>query len=585
MIQLFSLKRILQAGAILLALISVYLYKKTKPASSDKIKGLFFAVPFAIMQYISMDLDSDNLINEFVPSAFLFARALLVIAVSFVISFCLSSICFGLVEKGRKKITASVSEKQQPSDSGKYLKKYFSSWAKVFACWLPYFILFFPGTSNHGDTEKQLRMFFHREVGFPLTMSPVQGPDIFISDHHPYFTTWLYGTFTKLGLDLTGHAFIGVAIFSFLQLLLFAGVLVYFWVRFLSLGISDKIVKRSLLFTALFPFFPIFSVCMVKDMTFAFFCLTTMMLLFEILITNSNILNKWYFYPLLSLSTLLMMMSKGQGKYFAYILLVVLILSFREKWLQLLPTFIIPILFYQLIWQGMLLPSWNIAPAGKQETLGILFQQTARYVSEYENEMTPEEIAAIDRVLPYETIVSSYDPLKSDKLKWTFRQNCTSEDILTYTKYWFSMLLKHPGVYFAATLNTSYKFFDITWQTTPFFTKFNSRIDKSDEIYIYSFFTDGWLGDKIKGLFGLLQKIPVLGLLFSVSFYTWLAYFAFLAAIGKNKDRRTVMTILPFLSVLVYFACPVSLSRYAQPLIMMTIPMMIGVMLPDKANK
>jgi hypothetical protein len=246
-------------------------------------------------------------------------------------------------------------------------------------------------------------------------------------------------------------------------------------------------------------------------------------------------------------------------------------------------TFIIPILFYQLIWQGILLPSWNIAPAGKQETLGVLFQQTARYISEYGDEVTDEERAAIDAVLPYETIVSSYDPLKSDELKWTFNQNCTSEEISAYTKCWFSMLLKHPGVYFAATLNTSYKFFDITWQTSPFFTKFNSRVDKSDEIYIYSFFTAGWLGDKIKSLFNLLQRIPVLGLLFSVSFYTWLTYFAFLAVLGKKKDKRTVMIILPLLSVLVYFACPVSLSRYAQPLIMMTMPMMIGVMLPDKA--
>lgn len=233
---------------------------------TNRIKGICFALPFAIMQLISKDLSADNKINELTFGKFYLVRALILFAGYFAIAYIISILGFyalNLLQDSRKK----NSTKPQAFD----VKSYIKTIAGVFIFWIPYYIFFFPGTSNIGDTDKQIRMFFHRPVKFPLTASPVQGPDIYITDHHPFFTTWLYGSFVKLGISVFGKAWVGVALFSFLQMLLFCSLLVFILFRARSFGLSQKLFKTGIIFTALFPFYPMLSVCMVKDMTFSFF--------------------------------------------------------------------------------------------------------------------------------------------------------------------------------------------------------------------------------------------------------------------------------------------------------------------------
>ena len=48
----------------------------------------------------------------------------------------------------------------------------------------------------------------------------------------------------------------------------------------------------------------------------------------------------------------------------------------------------------------IVLPACNVAPGGKQEALSVFFQQTARYVTEYGDEVTEAEQEAIGRDSP-----------------------------------------------------------------------------------------------------------------------------------------------------------------------------------------
>ena len=542
-------------------------YRKLK--SADKLKCIVLAVFFSFMKVISADFGSDNSLD------FGILRILMLFLLHFVIGYFFFCVGFLLLDKVGQRFNKSLYVEGERKKFS--YKRYILMSAENLVFWLPYYILFFPGTSNYGDTEKQIRMFFHRDVGFPLNVSPVQGPDIFISDHHPVFTTWLYGSFVKLGLFF-GKAYIGVALFSLLQLVLFSFALTWIWARLEQLLSEHIFIKIGRMFTAFFPYYPIMGVCMVKDVTFAFFCIILLLHLFELRISDGELLkNKRYVFSLM-LTVLFFILSKGQGKYLAVLLLVMVLMAYKEYWKQIIFAILVPVIFVQTIWLHVLFPIWNVSPGGRQEVLGPLFQQTARYVVTYGDEVTEYEQNTIDALIDYENISELYDPVLTDDIKNTFNQDATKEQLQDYYKCWLSMFFKHPEVYFEATLNTSYKFFDISWNATPFFTYFNSRVDETDELYIKSFFTDGDLGEKIKSLFLLLEKKPVLGLIFVPSFYTWFTLFCFMAAL-KKKNIKQIMTIsLPFFSVLIYFVCPGNLARYTMPIILMSTVMFVNLL-------
>ena len=85
------------------------------------------------------------------------------------------------------------------------------------------------------------------------------------------------------------------------------------------------------------------------------------------------------------------------------------------------------------------------------EAMSIPFQQTARYVCEYEDEVTEYERQVLDDVLNFEGM-KSYQPNISDPIKILYRGG----DLTDYMKIWVQMFFKHPGCYVAAFVNKGY---------------------------------------------------------------------------------------------------------------------------------
>lgn len=51
----------------------------------------------------------------------------------------------------------------------------------------------------------------------------------------------------------------------------------------------------------------------------------------------------------------------------------------------------VPILCFQFIYVGMIFPICKVGVVGEQEKLSVCFQQTARYIKYYKDEVTKEE--------------------------------------------------------------------------------------------------------------------------------------------------------------------------------------------------
>lgn len=123
---------------------------------------------------------------------------------------------------------------------------------------------------------------------------------------------------------------------------------------------------------------------------------------------------------------------------------------------------LLPVLIVLVLIPTFLFPLLPCLPGGKQETLGILFQQTAKYMTDHPDEVTEEEKAAIDPLLDYDTIPERYlltvqDPIKFQNPLYKDYygiQEIDSDMLKAYLKVWISQGLKHPVTYLEATLGT-----------------------------------------------------------------------------------------------------------------------------------
>lgn len=453
-------------------------------------------------------------------------------------------------------------------------KGYLCSVLAMFLAWLPYFVIFYPGTSNE-DTIIQIMEYFEIP-SYIQKMSAVQGPDIFITNHHPFALTMLFSWFVKLGLNI-GDIRIGVAIYTILHMIFLAGVFSYGLLSLRKWGVSRKRVKGLQIMFMFLPIFPLYSICMVKDTLYAAFCLLFFFLMYEIYESKGEVLKRWSYCLAVAVVGLLMMLTKVYGMYVLIGVLVVYLWKFRREYKicrNVICSILVPILFYHFVYLGMFLPACNVAPGGKQEALSVPFQQTARYVSVYPDEVTKKEKEVINQVLPYKKLSKLYEPELSDRVKKQYRQEATEKELKEYIKVWFLMFCKHPGVYIEATLHNTYQYFDLNKISGLEYYEFHQYLqnhDKKGEYqWLYVENLEKFAGHRyaIKQIVMFLQKVPIINLLLSMGFFPWIIIFFVLYNFLTKKKGKNVVWMIPVLTMLVCFLSPDNgNSRYIMPII------------------
>ncbi len=152
---------------------------------------------------------------------------------------------------------------------------------------------------------------------------------------------------------------------------------------------------------------------------------------------------------------------RNNGKYIIYPMSFVLIIMIIKEYKKCFDKqilirgigVIIISLFLAIGSEEFLMFHYNIQNGSIREALSLPFQQTARYITEYGDEVTDEEKKAIDAILDYDSLAEKYDPRISDPVKNTFRKDSTKEDLINYFKVWLQQIKKHTLTYFKATMN------------------------------------------------------------------------------------------------------------------------------------
>jgi hypothetical protein len=431
-----------------------------------------------------------------------------------------------------------------------------------FICWLPYLIKYAPGLVNY-DTVNQLEDFFNGVSSVPFGY--VEGQEevtVYMNAHHPVFVTFIFGNFVKIGLAL-GSPAKGLTIYIVFQMILAAIILSYVIEKTAELDNNRHQVLKcaTIAFFALCPVIPYYVCIMLKNSLHTILCVAYVFLYLIIALKN-HVMTRNEKIAWIALS-LLLSLTQNTGVYFVILTGIFLMIKSKENRIPILAGVIASAAIMLLILPKIIYPAMNIFPGGKQEVLGTLFQQTARFVRDHEDEVTEKDIEILSKVVDYGTLHDNYVFETTDNLKATYNLHATSKELSDFYKLWLSWGFRHPESYFRAILPICGEFFATGYNIGIF-----DHIPTNEGVFAQIAHTKPEEEyTALSEIYYWVRSFPGLDLLFQHALYVlWIPLYCIYRTLTSKK--KSLFYIVPFIvNMLFLVVSPMVYSRYALPLI------------------
>ena len=443
--------------------------------------------------------------------------------------------------------------------------------------WLPYIVVFSPGSPAGWDFSWQLSQFFGY-TGY--------------SSHHPLASTIVYGIIGKIGYLMGGDNGTVMAVVVFQTTcfaLAFSFELVVMRNAFRA---PTSVIVCSLAFYILLPIFGSFCQWNIKDSLFAavFTCYITLIVLLAVkpsIFSNNRLILFALFASAMGVGLL-----RNNGAIIVFFSLPFLFLLTRKKArIKILILSLVVCLCIPLT-NSVLTSCLNAQQGSVREALSIPFQQTARYAQTYPEDIEAWERDAIDQVLPYKEVTQNYKWNHSDAVKNQYKEN--SAALPGYFKAWLSQGIKHPEVYIEATVLNSYGFWYV--ENTPSYDPFYFALYSQDspesivrvgqtETFEWSYFLNDTTRNRMVHFIEALRELPFISIFCQPGIYCWLVILGCSYLAYRGNRRYLVIYLAPVFVILTCIAGPVNgYLRYALGLIACT-PILIWATLFLAAQK
>ena len=456
------------------------------------------------------------------------------------------------------------------------------SFAAVFILWLPHLILSYPANIEW-DGYRQLCMFFGVHNYSALD---------------PLANTLLMGIFVKTG-SLINNNF-GLFFYVLIRSAIGAWVLAY--TLCLMREVSTPIWLRVIAYGCyvFVPYYTAYIGQFLNDVAYSYAVVLFVTELIYLFMQKELFFQSKRHILLLALSIFSTALLRNNGRHIVYptLIMVLLYLFFKRK--KIVKTskkrkhisgiamsgILLPVLLAE-VFSATAMNYLNVHPGPVQEAFSLPLQQTARYFKETGDEVTEEEKAVISAVLDYERLAEKYNPMISDPVKNDLFKHPTRKELRDYLLVWMKQGMKHPFVYFKATVNQNY------YLLYPFIANDALRILRiSDASRIYHqkdllehmVFSDvepiASLKSPLRAFYKLCFYLPVLNLLSHPAFYVllliWLSVFAFY----RKRFLWLLASVPIWLSAAIVVLAPVIQGhpRYAFPIIY-SMPVMLAYFL------
>lgn len=404
----------------------------------------------------------------------------------------------------------------------------------IFACWLPYFLMLYPGDIT-ADSISELNQAVKDE---PL------------SNHHPIVHTMMIRICYNLGFALFHDETKAVATYSVIQMLFMA-----FGFAYLIETMYKYRVKKLPIFCVLFCFcflsyHGVYSVAMWKDIMFGFFVLTFTTTLWRVLMYDLRGEKKLPIREpiMLFLTGIGVCLFRSNGMY-AYIMMLVFLIIFCIKCKKfVIMSVTCAALIVAAVVKGPVYNSLNITPPDTIEGLAIPQQMISAVVS-HERELTDEQRELIERVLSLEDIRSCYSPNSADPVKLAIRdrgdQEYLAEHKGEYLKLWMQLGAKYPSDYVIAFVYSTIGYWLPDVRNWVYAGEF--RWDNFETLRKKPLISEENVQflDRLRNSYTVYY---VLGLFWSIALEVWVALFMMGVTFVKRKPRMLLL-YLPIFGV------------------------------------
>ena len=426
-----------------------------------------------------------------------------------------------------------------------------------------YLVFFYPGTMSF-DGNWQLNSYFHYWTW---------------NDHHPALLSIIMANILKFGNSILDANF---GIFLFILIELIINGLVYGYVLNIMNKLNSPLILRiiTFIFLSLFPLWSINSITYIKDTIYYL----VFLFIFTFTYYHFYILKEYKLknFLILGILYLILYIFRNTGFYIGILsTLSLAFLNFKNKkiFISFFCIFFL-ILSFHFFYQKVFLKIVAAEPALVREKLSIPLQQTARYIKYYKEDISAKEREGLEQlfITDLKEVGSSYDPNRSDNVKEKIKDYPTSRELSSYFSSWISMFLKHPVVYFDATLNNIYGYFysehkNFMGEELGFYgiTNFNENFD------FHFMESTAPVRTKLESISRFLCDMPLIGLLYGCFIYVWIII-TVLFYLLKEHDFKTIIYFLPiYLTFLTCLISPVNgHMRYLAPVAVST-PLIIAI--------
>lgn len=427
--------------------------------------------------------------------------------------------------------------------------------------WMPHIIISYPGYTTSG---------------YWWSLSYFYGIDKF-SAHVPPVHTIVIGALMEFG-SILGNSNVGLFLCVLLQVIIFALILSYIFQTMKFMKTPLWLIKTTYIVSILAPYYTHYVVTVLRDNPYSYGVMLLSIELIYFFILKEKFWKSRKHLLLFDIAISMIIFFRKNGIYLAVLMFFVLLVYFfirRKKEFQtrLIRKFILllfPIVLSIFI-SVLINICFDVEAGSIREALSLPFQQTARYINKYGNEVTEEEKKAISKILDYETIEESYNPLLSDPVKDTFNEETTRNDLKDYFIVWIKQFIKHPFVYIEATLNQNYLlWYPFENNEMLYINVFDGSTEETKQLVdIHVISNLEKLQNLVKEFDYLMFFMPVIGLLSNLGFYNLVLFFILVFSVYKKYCIWLLASLPVWISniIIIFAPCIKNHSRYGLPII------------------
>ena len=434
-------------------------------------------------------------------------------------------------------------------------KKFFLyAFGIILLCYLPAYLAAYPGLFSFDGPLQAL--YYHDGV---------------LDAHHPLLSTALLGIWIDIGHAVFGSYQGGLALYSLFQGACLAATFAYTLCFLRRYKAPKLLVFGSLVFFALNPFFQIFVFATIKEVLFGSALLLLGLFSLDLILQPDAFFKRPLLQIRYAVTALLMCLLRNQGIYILVVFIPFCVWACRVHRVRLTGLCLAVVALYG-VWIGPISTAMGVYPAKIQEALCVPMQQVARVVLLYPERVTEEEKQTVYELIDPKAI-ENYEPFSADAVKAGFDKAVFEKDPQKYIQTYLSIGKKNAGIYLDSFLYGCYGYFYpgyealYSFQPSAFYNAFDESMNVYDihqahlfplyELYLRATIEKGWI-----------NHIPIVSLCADLAFPFWLMVFAAAYLFYKKRYRLMAPMVLWLGLWGTLLLGPVTLSRYAFPLIM-----------------